>query len=79
MLSLSEMLQAYQCCKEVVAITSSFDIGAGKTLRKLDKDELVEVLDSAKVDEKCGLARIKARALIDDKVGWLTLKGNQGT
>lgn len=66
-------------CKQSIAITTAFDIAAGKASRKLDKDETLEIIEEARYDEKKGLYRVKARATRDKTEGWMTIKGNAGT
>lgn len=66
-------------CKQIIAITTTFDISGSKPLRKLEVDETLEITEEAKRDEKRGLYRVKAKATRDGKEGWVTLKGNHGT
>lgn len=73
------MLERYYKCVKDIAITSDFDIKTSNTLRKIEVGEVVEVLEGPKRDESLGLMRVRARALSDGKVGWITGKGNQGT
>lgn len=76
-LALQEMLQSYYRVVKAIAITSAFHVKDSKTLRKLDEGELVEVLEMGRED--IGLPRVRCRALIDHKEGWVTEKGNQGS
>mmetsp|Transcript_141276 Transcript_141276/g.439060 ORF Transcript_141276/g.439060 Transcript_141276/m.439060 type:complete len:1297 (+) Transcript_141276:2158-6048(+) len=73
------MVERYFRCVKEIAITSEFDIKASNTIRKLEPEEFVEVLDGPQSDDSLGVARIRARTLADGKVGWVTAKGNQGT
>jgi len=66
-------------CRQTIAITHEFDIGKGKPIRKLEVGEVLELVEEAVEDSKKKLARVKARTKRDDKVGWVTMKGNQGT
>jgi len=66
-------------CKVSVAFTPNFDIGEGKAIRKLDIGETLDILEEPQQDGGKGLLRIKAKARTDDKEGWVTMKGNQGT
>jgi len=66
-------------CKSSIAITTTFDIGAGKAIRKLEQGETLEILEGPEEDKSRGLLRVKAKATTDDKEGWVTMKGNQGT
>jgi hypothetical protein len=71
--------QFYVVVKEL-ALTEDFDVsGKGKTMRKVELEEIVQVLDGPTVDEKTGLSRVKAKSITDGSQGWLTVKGNQGT
>lgn len=60
-------------------MTTSFDVKDSKTVRKLQVDEVIEVLESRKTEGAIGLSRVRCRALFDHKEGWATLTGNQGT
>jgi len=75
------MVQVYYSPVKDIALTSVFDVNTTKTLRKLEKDqgEILEVLEGPTKDENLGLLRVRARALIDDVEGWVTVEGNQGT
>jgi len=68
----------YRCIKDI-AITTDFEIGAGKTIRKIETNEYVEVIDGPRSDEKLSLLRIKGKAMRDGTIGWMSLQGNQGT
>jgi len=70
--------QFFRCLKDI-AITTAFEVKESKTLRKLVKEEIVEVLEAPRKDANVGLHRVKCRALNDLKEGWATLRGNQGT
>jgi len=66
-------------CKSSIAITTTFDIGAGKAIRKLEAGETLEILEGPEEDKSRGLIRVKAKAKSDDKEGWVTMRGNAGT
>lgn len=66
-------------CKQGVAITTTFDIGEGKSLRKLTVGEALQILEGPTKDEKRNFTRIKARSRVDGVEGWVTMQGNQGT
>jgi len=72
-------LQRYYVVQKAVAITPDFDIGKGKTIRKVDSEEVIEVLEGPRVDEKLGMTRIRGKSLLDLAEGWITVKGNNGT
>jgi len=76
-----EIMERYCICVKGVAMTPDFDIkdlGAVASVRKLEVGEFVEVLDGPKI-ESSGLTRVHARAITDNKEGWVTVRGNQGT
>lgn len=66
-------------CKQGVAITTTFDISGGKSLRKLTVGEALQILEGPTKDEKRNFTRIKARSRVDGVEGWVTMQGNQGT
>lgn len=66
-------------CRQGIALTVAFDITEGKPVRKLEVGEAMEVIGEPVSDEKKGLSRIKVKTKVDEKEGWVTLKGNQGT
>jgi len=66
-------------CKASIAITTTFDIGQGKALRKLDVGETLEIVEAPQEDPARSLTRVKAKARSDGKEGYVTMKGNQGT
>jgi len=72
-------LQRYYSVVKSIALTNGFSISSGKTLRKLDAEELVELVEGPRSDDKLGVTRIFGRSLIDGLEGWVSLKGNQGT
>jgi len=72
------LVQQFFSVVKDIAITNDVDVSAGKSLRKLEKAELIEVVGEFTTDEG-GIARIKGRAVKDNLEGWVTVKGNQGT
>jgi len=74
-----QMLQDYWKCVREIAMTNTSEVKDSKTLRKIDPDEVVEVLEAGRVNETIGVARVRCRALLDSLEGWVTLRGNQGT
>jgi hypothetical protein len=74
-----QLLERYCVCVKDVAITESCDVKAAGSLRKLEVGEYIEVTDGPKKDEESGLTRIHGRALRDNAMGWITMRGNQGT
>merc|ERR1719480_368758 len=66
-------------CTTSIAITTTFDIGDGKAIRKLDVGEHLEIIDGPREDPKRSLLRVNARTVRDSQEGWVTMQGNQGT
>lgn len=72
-------VQKYYIVASAIALTTEFDIGKAKTLRKAEIDELIEILEGPKTDEKLSVTRVRGKALLDGVEGWISVKGNQGT
>eukprot|EP00439_Symbiodinium_sp_Y106_P048907 s2152_g6.t1 len=66
-------------CKQSTVLQSTLATKSAASIRRVDEGELLEVLDGPKEDSEAGLLRIRARARKDQAVGWITMKGNQGT
>lgn len=75
----AKVLQEFQKCAKSVAITDSFDIESGKTVRKLMPGEVFEVMEGPKEDKETKMQRVRGRALRDGKLGWVSIASNQGT
>merc|ERR1719436_1494628 len=60
-------------------MTNTLAVKGGKTIRKVEINEVLESLAEPIKDEGLGLIRLKARAEKDGKEGYITLSGNQGT
>merc|ERR1719313_1127998 len=60
-------------------MTEELEVKGGKTVRKLQVNEVVEALEEGKKADSLGLARVRVKAESDGKEGWVTLAGNQGT
>eukprot|EP00931_Biecheleriopsis_adriatica_P106256 TRINITY_DN8073_c0_g1_i4.p1 TRINITY_DN8073_c0_g1~~TRINITY_DN8073_c0_g1_i4.p1 ORF type:complete len:2013 (-),score=680.48 TRINITY_DN8073_c0_g1_i4:65-6103(-) len=68
----------YRCAHSTV-IQSTLCTKDASVIRRVEEGENLEALDGPKEDTGAGLLRIRARAEKDGVVGWITLKGNQGT
>merc|ERR1712151_184348 len=68
----------YKVVKDT-ALCDKSDIKDSATLRKLERKEILKVLEGPIIDEKFGLTRIRVKCLSDEATGWATSKGNQGT
>jgi len=61
------------------AMTSSMGIVGGKALRKLEANEVVEVLKGPVKDDSMRVSRVFCRTAKDNLEGWVSVAGNQGT
>ena len=78
-LAVLELAQEFQKCVKEVALTTALEVKDGKTVRKLLKGEVLEVLEVGRLDTATGLSRLRCRAIIDQKEGWVTSQGNAGS
>jgi len=67
----------YSCVKETV-LTDGPSVQDSKTVRRVAKGELIEVVEFSKKDA-AEIKRIKGKAKLDGASGWITVCGNQGT
>jgi len=67
----------YQCVKETL-LTDGLSVQDSKTIRRITKGEVIEVLEFQKKDAS-DVKRIKGKAKADGAIGWITLQSNQGT
>eukprot|EP00929_Paragymnodinium_shiwhaense_P078674 TRINITY_DN407_c0_g4_i1.p1 TRINITY_DN407_c0_g4~~TRINITY_DN407_c0_g4_i1.p1 ORF type:complete len:2118 (+),score=935.15 TRINITY_DN407_c0_g4_i1:97-6450(+) len=72
-------VQRYFKVVKDIAITDVLEVGVCKTLRKAGANEIIQVLEGPKTEPKLGFPRLKGKSLIDGAVGWISVKGNQGT
>lgn len=68
----------YTCVKETL-ITDGLCVQDSKTVRRLAKGEVVEVLEFQKKDATADVRRIKGKAKQDGAIGWITIASNAGT
>lgn len=78
-LAFGTLFQDYRKVVKAIAMTSELDMKGGKSLRRLDVDEVMEVLQGGKKEDVTGLERARVRALQDGLEGWATIRGSQGT
>jgi len=65
------------CVKETI-ITDGLSVTDSKTIRKIAKGEVIDVVEFERKDPSCDLMRIKGKAKVDGTVGWITVQGNSG-
>merc|ERR1712242_657483 len=68
----------YKVIKETV-LTTDRTIKGSKTIRRLEVDEYVEVLEGPLRDENVDVLRVRGVAIKDDLAGWATVVGNNGS
>merc|ERR1711972_785727 len=66
----------YKCLKETV-MTDGLAVKDSKTVRRISKDEVIEVLEFPKSDPDAEVKRIKGRTKLDGAIGWITVASNQ--
>merc|ERR1712176_339329 len=68
----------YSVVKETV-LTDGLSVQDAKTIRRVTKGEIIEVLEFGKKDATLGVKRTRGKAKQDGATGWITISGNQGT
>jgi len=68
----------YSCVKETL-LTDGLSVQESKTIRRITKGEVLEVLEFPKKDTSADVKRIKGKAKSDGVVGWITVSSNTGT
>eukprot|EP00927_Polykrikos_kofoidii_P021184 TRINITY_DN20135_c0_g1_i1.p1 TRINITY_DN20135_c0_g1~~TRINITY_DN20135_c0_g1_i1.p1 ORF type:complete len:1927 (+),score=457.77 TRINITY_DN20135_c0_g1_i1:93-5873(+) len=77
--SFLKMVQQFFVCVKAIAFTNLFTISGAKTIRRIEEGEIIEMLEGPTMEDGSAIARIRGRALTDGVVGWVSVKGNQGT
>jgi len=72
-------LQQYYVVVKPIAITDEFGVDKAKTIRKADVDEVIEVIEGPRTDDELKMSRVRGKSLVDGLVGWIAIKGSQGT
>lgn len=73
-----DLVEEYRKCVKEVAVTATSEVKSSTT-RKLEIDEVVQVLGLPSTEEASGLLRARCRILRDNIEGYVTLNGTQGT
>jgi len=68
----------YYCCEEEVRLTLDF-ASSSEEARRIEPGEVLEVLEGPRQEDPLEFMRLKGKAGKDGKVGWVTMKGPQGT
>jgi len=62
-----------------IVVTDTLNTESCTTIRRLELNEIAEVLEGPERDDNQGLLRMRVKLLNDDIEGWVTLSGNLGT
>jgi len=68
----------YTVVKETL-LTDDLSVQDSRTVRRLAKGEVIEVVEFHKKDASVDVKRIKGKAKLDGAMGWITVASNQGT
>jgi len=68
----------YSCVKETL-LTDGLSVSESKTVRRIAKGEVIQVLEFPKKDSTSDVKRIKGKAKLDGEVGWITVSSSTGT
>merc|ERR1712137_908181 len=71
--------RVYMKVVKETAMTNGISIKDSRTLRRLDVNEVVEVMEGPLREDTVEVMRVHAKALKDGSEGWITIAGNQGT
>eukprot|EP00928_Gymnodinium_smaydae_P064852 TRINITY_DN480_c0_g6_i1.p1 TRINITY_DN480_c0_g6~~TRINITY_DN480_c0_g6_i1.p1 ORF type:complete len:976 (-),score=280.31 TRINITY_DN480_c0_g6_i1:102-2975(-) len=74
-----EMLRTHVKVAKEIVLTSAPCIRDSKAIRRLEKDEVLEIVDGPLLDESLGVDRLRLRAKKDGADGWCSVVGNRGT
>eukprot|EP00933_Yihiella_yeosuensis_P071683 TRINITY_DN79912_c0_g1_i1.p1 TRINITY_DN79912_c0_g1~~TRINITY_DN79912_c0_g1_i1.p1 ORF type:complete len:931 (-),score=287.51 TRINITY_DN79912_c0_g1_i1:123-2855(-) len=68
----------YTCIMETL-ITDALSVQDSKTIRRISKGEVIEVIEFPKKDDATDVRRIKGKAQVDGVEGWITVSSSSGT
>lgn len=74
----ARLVRVYYKVAKAIVLSDSLSIGTSGQLRRLDEGEVVEVIQGPMLESTVGVHRVNVRALRDNLLGWVTVKGNQG-
>mmetsp|Transcript_104334 Transcript_104334/g.171653 ORF Transcript_104334/g.171653 Transcript_104334/m.171653 type:complete len:398 (+) Transcript_104334:3-1196(+) len=77
--SFVNLIRLFMKVLKATVISDSISIKESKTVRRLEPDEVVEVIQGPIKEDDVGVDRLHVKCLSDDVDGWLTPVGNQGT
>jgi len=62
-----------------MVLTAELNVKDGKTVRRLEKPEILEVVEGPVKEESANLIRVRCKVMKDDLEGWASFSGNQGS
>lgn len=77
--SFLNIIRHYMKVVKAVILTDKCSITGGKNLRRLEPDEVVEVIEGPVKEDTVDVQRLHVKVISDGLDGWLTPIGNQGT
>eukprot|EP00927_Polykrikos_kofoidii_P000808 TRINITY_DN10312_c0_g1_i1.p1 TRINITY_DN10312_c0_g1~~TRINITY_DN10312_c0_g1_i1.p1 ORF type:complete len:1137 (-),score=289.10 TRINITY_DN10312_c0_g1_i1:227-3637(-) len=73
------MMRVFMKVVNSAAMTAGISLKASSCLRRLEVNEVVEILEGPLREDSVDVRRVMAKAMKDGIEGWITLAGNQGT
>eukprot|EP00929_Paragymnodinium_shiwhaense_P031484 TRINITY_DN1761_c1_g1_i8.p1 TRINITY_DN1761_c1_g1~~TRINITY_DN1761_c1_g1_i8.p1 ORF type:complete len:1093 (+),score=350.88 TRINITY_DN1761_c1_g1_i8:75-3353(+) len=61
------------------ALTADLNIQSTETVRRLEMNEILEVIEGPVTETELGISRVRVKTTKDEKEGWATVLGNAGT
>jgi len=73
------LVRHYMKVAKDAVLTPELDMKDGKTIRRLEPTEVIEILEGPIKEESTGCYRVKVKVMKDAADGWTTIAGNQGS
>lgn len=77
--SFCSLIRTFMKVVKETAVTESIAIKDAKTLRRLEVNEVVELLEGPVKEDTVDVMRAHIKAMKDELEGWVSIAGNQGT
>lgn len=75
----SRLMRMYMKVVKEAVISNGMSIKDKQIVRRLQVDEVIEVLEGPLRENSYDVLRIRGKALEDGETGWITVRGNQGS
>jgi len=72
-------VKSYMKVVKDTVISSERNVKEGEVLRRLEVNEVIEVVEGPVKEGSIGVERVRAKTMSDGVEGWITVEGNQGT